>query len=590
MSFQAMEEEGEREGPGLRDVLAAFYRRRITFVATCVVGTLAAAVLALALPARFQSTATILIEQQEVPSDMVRAAITSFADQRIQIISQRVMTSQNLLDIVSRYDLYADERQRLTREAIVDKMRADVSFRMISADVIDPRSGTPREATIAFAVSFTSPSPEQAARVANELTTLYLNENLSSRARLAEETSGFLKSESDRLSRRIAELEGKLARFKEKNGELLPELEQLNMQLLDRTEQELRLSEGQMASMKQQRVYLEAQLAQLKPNSAMFSDSGERIMSPDDRLKTLRSQLAGVRARYGPNHPDIERMEREIAGLEADGERADDSGDLASRLGSRRAALAAARERYSEAHPDVERLTAEVASLEAELAKPDTPPPVRRRTVVPDNPAYIQIKAQLAATASDEEALERQVAGLRAQRFEYERRIGKSPQVEAEYRELMRDYANSQSKYQEIRSKAMEAQVSQNLEADRKGEKFTLIEPPLSPQEPISPNRTAILLVGLLGSLVLGAGLVYLRESLDATVRGTRDVIDLLASQTLGVIPRILNRDDLRRARRRLQLSLGSTAVGLVLALVAVHVFVRPIGMLWTSGLRRMGL
>src|SRR5262245_59351355 len=174
-------------------------------------------------------------------------------------------------------------------------MRDDIRFRMISADVVDPRTGTPRQATIAFTVSYDNPSPDLAVKVANEITSLYLNENLSSRNRLAEDAASFLTAEGDRLSARIAELEQQLAEFKEENVSQLPELVQMNMQLLDRTEQQLRDAQSEQRSLAQQKVYLEAQLAQLKPNSVMFTDSGERILTPSDRLRSLRAELASAR-------------------------------------------------------------------------------------------------------------------------------------------------------------------------------------------------------------------------------------------------------------------------------------------------------
>ena len=230
----------EKEGASLADLIEVVRRRGRAMGITFAVAFLATCLLALGLPPTFRSTGTILIEQQEIPTDLVRSTVTSYADERVQIISQRVMTTQNLLNIIRRYDLYHDLQKRESRENIIDRMRDDIQFRMVSADVVDPRTGVPRRATIAFTVSYDNPSPDLAVKVANEITSLYLNENLSSRNRLAEDASSFLTTEGDRLSAQIAELEAKLAAFKEKNISQLPELVQLNMQLLDRTEQQLR--------------------------------------------------------------------------------------------------------------------------------------------------------------------------------------------------------------------------------------------------------------------------------------------------------------------------------------------------------------
>ncbi len=252
-------------------LLAALRRRRKPILAVLAAGVLITVLLALFLPAHYRSTGTILIEQQELPAELVRSTVTSYADQRVQTISQRVMTTKNLLSIIERYDLYPRMRKRDTREELITQMRKDINLNMISADVIDPRSGMPREATIAFSVSYTSRTPDSAVRVANEITTLYLNENITERTRLAQDASSFLTEEGNRLSGHINELEEKLAAFKEKNGDSLPELATLNMQMLDRAEQDMRTQDGRLMSLNQQRVYLEAQLAQIKPSAAVFS-------------------------------------------------------------------------------------------------------------------------------------------------------------------------------------------------------------------------------------------------------------------------------------------------------------------------------
>jgi len=583
----------EKEGASLADLIDVARRRGRAIGVTFAVGLLATCILALAWPPTYRSTGTILIEQQEIPTDLVRSTVTSYADERVQIISQRVMTTQNLLGIIRRYDLYTGLQKRESREKVIERMRDDIRFRMISADVVDPRTGVPRQATIAFSVSYDNASPDLAVKVANEITSLYLNENLSSRNRLAEDASSFLTQEGDRISKRIAELEGRLAEFKEKNVNQLPELVQLNMSLLDRTEQQLRDAQTEQRAMVQQKVYLEAQLAQLKPNSAMFSDSGDRILTASDRLRALKSELASARALYSEGHPDITRLTREIAGLEAQekngGDAAADDNDLLRQLDAARSELGAAREKYSPEHPDVKNLERKVAALEAELAKPRaaaTP----RHIEMPDNPAYIQIQAQLSSIVTGQEALLGKIASLREQADGYQKKVAMSPVVEREYREMARDYENAQVRYQEVRAKQMEAQLAQNLETNRKGERFTLIEPPLPPEEPVSPNRLAVFIIGLILSAALAAALAALREATDTSVRGRRDVELLGSGAPLALIPVIVTAADIARGKRLWRLAAGGATASVVLALVSIHIFFRPLDTLWFIVMRRLGI
>src|SRR5271166_2779628 len=201
----------------LRETLQSYWRRRQTFWLVTGLASLATLLLGVLLPSTYQSSATILIEQQEIPQEYVRSVIQSFADERIQVISQRVMTTQNLLALIERYDLYPNIRKREPREVLLKEMRDDINMHMISADVIDPRSGRPTQATIAFSVSYKNRSPVLAFKVASELSSLYLNENLTHRTQLAEQTSSFFGEEAARQAAQIAELDKKLAAFKEKH-------------------------------------------------------------------------------------------------------------------------------------------------------------------------------------------------------------------------------------------------------------------------------------------------------------------------------------------------------------------------------------
>jgi polysaccharide biosynthesis transport protein len=588
----------------LRGYLAAAKHRRLQLILTFSASLLAAAVLATVLPPHYRSAGTILIEQQEMPQELVRSTVTSYADERVQVISKRVMTTETLLNIIRRYDLYPRERAKDTREALLTQMRKDIGMKMISADVIDPRSGHPTSATIAFEVSYTSRSAELAAKVANELTTLYLNENLNNRTQLARDAAQFLEGEGDRVSRQIADLEVKLAQFKDKNQQKLPELTQFNMSLLDRTEEELRTEEARRDSLEQQQVYLEAQLVQLKPTSAVFSDTGERIYSSADRLKQARSQLDSARALYAPDHPDIVRLEREVAGLQKDVD-ADPhakaaagpstvTNDLRRRLETARAALAAASEKYAPEHPDRIRLEAQVKDLEAQLAATPPPPPpadpANSGPIDADNPAYVQIQAQIVATRNELTALATEMGKLRTQSADYQRNISLSPQVEKEYRELSRDYDNARLKYAEIRSKQQEAKTAQNLEADRKGEKFTLIDPPLPPEEPVSPNRKLIFVTGIVLSVALTFGVLWLLETMDTTIRGRKDLFDLTGIPPLALVPHIGTLAEAQAARRRKWYAIGTSFATVCVAVVLIHFFFMPLDVLWFTFARRFGL
>jgi succinoglycan biosynthesis transport protein ExoP len=574
----------------LRDRIRTYWRLRGTFLIVFGLLAMLTIVVAVIWPPTYRTGATILIEQQEIPQELVRSAISSYADQRVQVISQRVMTTQNLMSLIERYNLYPDIRESKPREVLLQKMRNDISLKMISADVIDPRSGRPTQATIAFTISYQNHSRDLTLKVANELTTLYLNENLTSRTQMAEQTTAFFSEEAAKQQERIDELDRKLAEYKQKHQDSLPELSLLNMQVSDRTGLELHDAENRIAAIDSQQVLLRAQLAQLNPTSQVYSDTGQRVMGVEDRLKSLKSELAGYKARYAPGHPDIVNTEREIAGLEKEAKEHDDTSDIARQLGEAKAQLSRAQEKYAPDHPDVIRLTHLVSELETEMAAQPTGAAAQKAQAHADNPVYIQVKGQLDALSVERQSAEAKRDELRSKLDDYERRMAKAPAVERDYRELSRDLESAQLKYQQIRAKQGDVQVSENLEEQRKGERFTMIEPPLPPEKPVTPNRLLIIAAGLVLSLGIGFGAAVLKDSLDPSIRGFNDVRQLLTVPPLAAIPTIVTAADLRRHRLRVRFGWAGSFVTVMAAASLVHFFVRPLDVLWITLLQRFGV
>ena len=582
----------EEEIKGLGDYLAILRRRKAQLFLPMALILVISGVVAFALPAVYRSEAIILIEQQEIPEDLVRSTVTSYADQRVQVISQRVMSSTNLRAIIDQFDLYANERRTDSMAEVIEAMREDINLEMISADVVDPRSGRPTQATIAFSLSYDNESPSLAQKVTNQIVSLFLKENLRTRTESAEETSSFLAMEAQKLSEQISDLERKLAEFKEKNVGNLPELVQLNLQLMERTERQITDTDQEIRALQERQIYLQSELAQISPNSTLYSADGSRILGAEDRLKSLEAQYVSMVARYSATHPDRIKMKKEIAALRKEIGVSEDTTELELQLKTLKADMAAMRERYSANHPDVRKLQRSIDSTREALAdasKEKRPGDTRVRTPTkPDNPAYIQLQAQLEASKSDLRALKTKRKKLQDKLADYEQRLTKGPQVEREYRDLTRDYENALAKYREVKAKEMEAELSKTLEQERKGERFSIVEPPLMPEKPEKPNRVAILFLGFVFSFAGGVGTVAVGESLDHTLHGPKSITAAVQIPPLAVISYISNSDDIRRrVKRRVLWMLGSvTAIATSLALV--HFFYRPLDLLWFAILRRL--
>lgn len=572
----------------LHEYLALLRRRRAMIFTVAAVLLVASAALAYFLPAVYRSTATILIEEQEIPPDLVRSAIATYADQRIETIKQQVLSRSTLWKIVEQYDLYKDLRKRNPTEEVLARFVKDIQIDVMNVKVIDRRTQNPTQATIAFTLAYDGESPELAQKVANELTSLFLGENLKTRERHAQETTAFLKRESENLAHHIQELEQKLAEVKRRAEGALPELVQLNMQLMSQVQREVIDSDREIRSLKERKTYLEGELASLKPHTPILSASGERLLDTGERLKALRAQYASASAYLAPDHPDIIKMKQELSSLEREPGATDGRDELSKRLIAEQASLAALRERVGELHPDVVRSQDVVAALEREL-QAAMAQPVKPSTARPENPAYINIQSQLASTTASLQSLEAARVDMKRRLDQYARRLEATPAVETEYLDLVRDRENSVRKHQEITSRLMEAQVSGELEVQRKGERFSLINPPELPEKPDRPNRLAILLLGAFLAVAGGIGGGVVADNLDRTIYTADQLGRIMRTVPLVTIPYLpLEEEAMKLGRRRAAVGLAGLGV-VAFGMLVVHLAWMPLDVLWFTILRKLG-
>ena len=533
--------EEEYSSKDLSDYIDAFRRRKVSIAVVSLTIFLIALVVALVWPPTYRSAATILIEEQEIPSDLVRSTITSFANQRIQTIKARVMTRKNLMEIIEKYNLYEKDRRYKTTEEVLENMRDDIGVQTLNAEVIDPVSGRPGEATIAFTLAYKGESPAAVQKVANELTTLYLSENLRERTEKSEEALSFLTAETNKLKEKITGYENKLAEFKEKNADVLPDMQTNNLRFIERNEDELVSITSKLDSLEERRFYLENQLAITDPVGSIASGGGYQSLPPAVRLKSLERNLENLLSQYTPEHPTVISTKREIESLEG--------------------------------------LIAENKNTDSDESDAD---------ITAQNPVYISMQSQLASVKSEIKSLKTRQDEIKKKLQEYEERIAKAPTAEKEYRLLLRDYNSATNRYSELQAKQMAAEIGQELEKERKGERFSLIEPAQFPEKPISPNRPAIIFLGFILSLAGGFGSAIILESLSSAVRGTKQIIATVGAAPLSVIPHMMNEYDFEKTIQVRKISIVVVVTGFVLLVLIVHFAFSPLDVLWFRGMRKV--
>jgi polysaccharide biosynthesis transport protein len=503
-----------------------------------------AILLSIGLPDLYTSSAFVEIDEPSSAQSMAEASSgESYADQYVQNLKGIVLTDSNLRKMAKEQDLYPgmdDEDAMLTR------LKRDISVNIVTTPILDPRTGREREVVDAFTLSYDHRDPAKAQKGAQWLVTAFLAEHRRQRQGRASNSAQFYASEAERLRTHVADLEGKLADFKRANAGQLPELTEVNMSIMDRAETQLEQINQQMSSLRQERVFLAAQLEQSR---AAGPDAGS--------VRQLEDQYSRMRSTYDESHPDMVALRRQIDSLKY-GTSAGSGTSLRSQLNTKRATLAEARQRYGAEHPDIKKLQRDIDTLEARIKSGE-----RGDVEMADGtPVGMQLRTQINAIDSQLGSLMARGAELRAKMSGLEKNVTAAPQVEREYANATRDLTIAREKYEQLLNRQMDAEVSEAAIVGGRADEFRLVQAPLRPAVPSKPKRLALLLIGLVASVVLGLTITVATEALDPKVRGARDIRELLSVSPLVAIPDIRNSRSRRRNAWRLVTASASGVIG----------------------------
>ncbi len=569
------------ENINIQDIYGILRRRKKGFLIVFFLIFLVAIIVAFALPPIYISQSTILIEEQQIPVDYVKSTITSYVEERLQGITQRIMSRSKLLEILNQFNLYPEMRDRYTMEDILDKMREDIKLETISADVIDRKTGRPSTATIAFSLSYQGKNPAVTQKVANVLTSLYLEENMRTREQQASNTTEFLEQEQNSVKARIDALENNLSLFKQAHAGELPENNALNIQAITRMERDLDQINTQLRTLKEREIYLRGQLAVVDPF--------EKVEEKDDpeaqkrmHLEARRLELISLQTTLSEKHPDIKRLKREIKELEAQTGQEGDPEARARSIETLEKELAEKKGRLGPKHPDVVSLSKKIAALrEVPDSSAGKTSGSKDGRATPDNPAYINLMTQIATTEMELKSLMEEKEGLKKRVESYEKRLEMAPAVEKEYLNLIRNHENAKVMYNDVSQKLMEARVSQGMEEAQQGERFTITDPAQLPEKPYKPNRVAIILIGFVLGLGAGVGVGAIGESLDGSIKTTIELHRVTDVPVFSEIP-FMETDGERRRRWVKQVVWVLTVlVAMGVGLVLVNIYVMPLDILW---------
>src|SRR5665213_1095651 len=527
---------------GLSDYFASFRRRRWLMVGVALPIVAATAILTIVLPTYYASPAAFRFDS--TATDSPGGAPTdrnNYLDAYISKLQDSVLDTASLIKLRDLLHLPGDG------DGALGTMQKNIHVDVTTERILDPDSGRQKDVNSGFTVRYDTRSPEKAQQASQWLADQFISQSRQNRHDHAMQAATFLQGEADKYRASISTLESKLADFKQQHVGELPDSANVTQGEKERAELDLTNVEQELSALQQNRIFLQSQLQQ------------SQAANPDsDALRQLQDEYNRKLATYDPNHPDMIALKRQIDTLQRGGGVL--GGDsLQAQLETQRAILAQTRQRYSEDHPDVKRLERSIAALQARIASGEKSP---QSASLVTNPVVVQLQTQINANDSQTASLVARRAKLNMKLTSIASQMSASPQIEKQFEVMTRDIGLARDKYDELLKRKMDSEVAAAGALAGSGDEFHLLQPP-GPAARSEKSKAAIGIIGVLLAGILAFGAALGAEAFDQSVRGSNDLLSILDVVPLAIVPEIRNSRYLVMRRQRLLRMGFSVLVGL---------------------------
>jgi polysaccharide biosynthesis transport protein len=511
----------------IQQYLGIIQRRHLHFLLPLFVGWVVVWGSSWVLAPRYQSSTLILVEQPTMPKDYVTPNVSDDLQERLQSITQQILSRTRLLHIIDQFNLYNNPHAKWSPDDKVARMRKDIDIQIVR----DARSQIS-----AFNIFYSSGDPHIAQQVTSELTNLFINENLEVRQHQSEDTTKFLESQLEVARATLAEQEEKIRQFKAQHVGEMPEQLASNLQILGGVQSQLQSEEDALNAARQQHVYLQTLVDQYKTMQGTVKTGNGTVMglpAIDQELDKLKAQLADLSSHYTERHPDVRKVKEQIAKTEK----------------MRDQVVAGMKEKPATNSADAQNTAS-------------SPADASQATML------LQVQSQLQSNQLEIANRERSISALKAKVEDYQGRLNQEPIREQQLADLTRGYEQLKLSHDDLLKKKNESAMATSMELLQQGQRFRIVDPPSFPQKPEFPNRLKFCGIGLAVGLALGVVVAGAFEFTDDRLHTEKEIKDLLPADIIAEIPAISNDTDLRMARRRVWV--GWAAAALVLGSILI--------------------
>jgi succinoglycan biosynthesis transport protein ExoP len=472
------------------DYLNVFRRRKYWLIAPIVLSIVVGAVLVKVLPKEYRSMATLAVAAPVVSPSLINQTSMLDNQERLRALSQQLVSPPILARVM---------KEEGIGDGSIDDAKAAKLRHAITIEVPPPVAATNEARRLdTFNVSYGDPDPARAQRMTDRLVHVFVDENSKTRAERAEDTSAFISSQLRESQGRLDNLEAQLRRAKESHIGRLPEQMQANLSIASGLRQQFESSTTALRGEQDRLTMIERQIDSMDKGSPEVV-----ILARGSGAEPVQAQAPETR---------VLMLERE---------------------------LASARQMYTDKHPEVQRLQDELAAAKQDAAAQRDRPASDRKAQLQQDPAYRQLLADRAASQLRIRDLQRAEADMRRQISQYDARVEATPMVEQQLSSVQRDYDLEKAQYSDLTAKLRAATISENVERNRRGEQFTVLYGASYPTDPIKPIPWQVMLISVMAGVCLGGAATFGREYLDRSVHNVRDLREEFEVPVLGEVTRI---------------------------------------------------
>ncbi len=463
---------------------------------------------------RYEASARIYIDTQSVLKPlMVGLAFQPDIEQQLRMLARTLISRPNaeLLRASPEigWDNTASQDDPKRREAEVESL--------MKAIKIAPGGGGN-----IYAISYRDTDPQRAERVVAQLVKMFVASGADNKRRDSQDARQFIEEEIREHEAKLVAAEDQLKEFKLKNFGVTGVAAQGYFARMSSLAEEVDKLRLEYNAAEQSRDAIKRELASELPQLPVTAPTSPGAAAPvplvseyEPRLDAARKQLDELLRRYTDEHPDVVSTRRVIAQLEEQKRL-----DLEARAEARARALA--------------------------LEGPRGPTAMAAAAT---NPVFQQLRISLAAAEASVASLRVRLGTQQVRLAEIRALANRTPQIEAEFSQLNRDYDVIRKNYEQLVSRRESASLGVKIDQSSPLTEFRIIDPPRTAPSPVLPSRVSLTIAAALLALAAGVGAALLRAKVRPVVSTPKELRELSGRPVLGSVSLLLGPQDLRAQR-----------------------------------------